>query len=296
MTAPPGEETRQRPRRRAASLALRGRLRAEGVDELVDHARVGEGRDVAELLLVDLLTGRGDLAQDAAHDLARARLGQRGRPLDGVGRGEGTDLGAAEHDERLLELVAARDALVGRDVDVDALALDRVREAHDRSLGDVGVQHDGGLDLRGADAMAGHVDDVVDAPRDPVVPVGVAARAVASQVEAAVDREVGLHLALVVAQHLADRRGPRGLDGKEALGLALEHLALLRDQSGLHAEEGQRGAAGLHAPVRAGQRRDHDAARLGLPPGVDDRAAALTHDVEVPAPRLGVDRLAHRSE
>jgi len=45
-----------------------------------------------------------------------------------------------------------------------------VREAHDRRLGDVGVQDDGRLDLRGPDAMARHVDDVVDATRDPVVP------------------------------------------------------------------------------------------------------------------------------
>ena len=43
-----------------------GCLRAEGVDELVDDAGVGEGRDVAELGLVDLLARRGDLAQDAA--------------------------------------------------------------------------------------------------------------------------------------------------------------------------------------------------------------------------------------
>mmetsp|Transcript_21664 Transcript_21664/g.51386 ORF Transcript_21664/g.51386 Transcript_21664/m.51386 type:complete len:326 (+) Transcript_21664:42-1019(+) len=272
-----------------------GCLLAEGLDELVDHAGVGEGRDIAELGLVHALAAGGDLAQDAAHDLARARLRQGGRPLDDVGRGEGADLGAAHHDERLLELVGPLDALVGRHVDVDALALDGVREAHHRRLGDVGVQHDGRLDLGGADAVAGHVDDVVDAARDPVVAVGVAARAVARQVEA-VDGEVGLHLALVVAEHLADRRGPRGLDGEEPLGLALEHLALLRDQRGLHAEEGQRRAAGLHAPAGDGQRRDHDAARLGLPPRVDDRAAALAHDVVVPAPRLGVDRLADRAE
>jgi hypothetical protein len=46
-------------------------------------------------------------------------------------------------------------------------------------------------------------------------------------------------------------------------------------------EEGQRGAAGLLLP-RVGQRRDHVSARLRLPPGVDDGAAAVAHDVVVP--------------
>ncbi len=46
----------------------------------------------------------------------------------------------------------------------------------------------------------------------------------------------------------------------------------------------------------AGERRDEDAAGLGLPPGVDDRAAALADDPVVPLPGLGVDRLADRAE
>ena len=46
----------------------------------------------------------------------------------------------------------------------------------------------------------------------------------------------------------------------------------------------------------ARQRRDHDGARLGLPPGVDDRAAPAADDLLVPHPRLGVDRLAHGAE
>jgi hypothetical protein len=46
-------------------------------------------------------------------------------------------------------------------------------------------------------------------------------------------------------------------------------------------EEGQRRAAGLLLP-RVGQRRDHVAARLGLPPGVDDGALAVADDIVVP--------------
>jgi hypothetical protein len=46
----------------------------------------------------------------------------------------------------------------------------------------------------------------------------------------------------------------------------------------------------------AGQRGDHDGAGLGLPPGVDDRAAVAADVLAVPHPRLGVDRLADRAE
>lgn len=41
---------------------------------------------------------------------------------------------------------------------------------------------------------------------------------------------------------------------------------------------------------------DEDAAGLGLPPGIDDRAALVADDPIVPFPGLGVDRLADRAE
>ncbi len=46
----------------------------------------------------------------------------------------------------------------------------------------------------------------------------------------------------------------------------------------------------------AGQRRDQDAAGLGLPPGVDDRAAPVADHAVVPQPGFGIDRLADRAE
>ena len=47
---------------------------------------------------------------------------------------------------------------------------------------------------------------------------------------------------------------------------------------------------------RAGQRRDQDAARFGLPPGVDDRAAVVADHAVVPLPGFRIDRLADRAE
>ena len=46
----------------------------------------------------------------------------------------------------------------------------------------------------------------------------------------------------------------------------------------------------------AWQRRDHDRAGFGLPPGVDDRAALAADVPVIPHPRFRVDRLADRSQ
>ena len=64
---------------------------------------------------------------------------------------------------------------------------------------------------------------------------------------------------------------------------------------GIDAEEGQRRRAGLERD-RAGQRRNQNAAGLGLPPGIDDRAAAVADHAVIPFPGFRIDRLADRAE
>src|SRR5205085_10033281 len=67
------------------------------------------------------------------------------------------------------------------------------------------------LDLGRAHAVPRHVDHIVDAPGDPPVAVGVAARAVAGEVRAREGLEIGVDEALVVAVHRAhlDRKSTR---------------------------------------------------------------------------------------
>ncbi len=76
---------------------------------------------------------------------------------------------------------------------------------------------------------------------------------------------------------------------------ALQHLAVAVDDLRLDAEERLGRRAGLQRG-RARQRRDQDAAGLGLPPGVDDRAAMLADHAVVPQPGFGIDRLADRAQ
>src|SRR5215472_9086533 len=70
------------------------------VDQVVDHRGIGQCRGVAEIAVFVL----GDLAQDTAHDLARAGLWQTWRKLDQVGRRDGADLLAHPADKLLAQL------------------------------------------------------------------------------------------------------------------------------------------------------------------------------------------------
>src|SRR5690606_29644580 len=62
-----------------------------------------------------------------------------------------------------------------------------------------------------------------------------------------------------------------------------------------NAEERPRCGAGLQRR-RTRQRRDKDAAGLGLPPGVDDGAARVADDIVVPQPGFRIDWLADAAE
>ena len=78
-------------------------------------------------------------------------------------------------------------------------------------------------------------------------------------------------------------------------GFAFQHLAVGIDDLGHHAEERPRRRTRLEFG-RAGQRRDQDAAGLGLPPGIDDRAALVADHAVIPFPGFRVDRFADRAE
>ena len=108
----------------------------------------------------------------------------------------------------LRSVVAAFFAGIQRHVGVDRLALDLVREGDDRRLGDRGMRDQRAFDFGGADAVAGDVDDVVDAAGDPVIAVLVAAAAVAGEIEARIGREIGLEEAAMIAPDRAHLAGP----------------------------------------------------------------------------------------
>src|SRR5580700_585189 len=145
-----------------------------------------------------MLVGR-DLAQDPAHDLARARLRQVRRPLQEIGRGDRADLLAHPLHQLAAQRLARLLADLQRDIGVNALALDVVRVTDDSRFSDLWMGDEGAFDLGSAEPMTGDIDYVVDPAGDPIKAVLVAPRAVAGEIEAREGREIGFDKALMVA-------------------------------------------------------------------------------------------------
>src|SRR6202044_3537972 len=112
-----------------------------------------------------------------------------------------------------------------------------------------GMRDERGFDFHGAEAMATHVDDVVDAAHEPEVAVGVLARAVAGGVATWNVGPVGLLEALIVAVDRASHRRPGLANDKQAAragGNSFKVAVGVRacDHFRLYAEERARGRAG----------------------------------------------------
>src|SRR5205823_1418285 len=171
--------------------------------------------------------------------------------------------------------------------------------ADHRGLGDLRMRDKRALDFGGAEAVASDIDDIVDAAGDPVEAVGVAPRAVTGEVKPLNGREIGFDKALVIAEHGAHLPRPRTRKAQIALSndpwFHGEALAVAIDDDRLDPKERPRRRAGLQGRC-ARDRGDQDATRLGLPPGIDDRAALVADMVVIPEPGFGVDRLADRAE
>ncbi|CCK16116.1 hypothetical protein BN136_2126 [Cronobacter universalis NCTC 9529] len=99
----------------------------------------------------------------------------------------------------------------------------------------------------------------------------------------------------MIAKQRARLARPGVGNDQVAFGGTLLRIAFVIHQRWLHAEERTRGGTGFEFG-RAGQRRNHEAAGFGLPPGVDDRAFFIADFLPVPLPRFRVNRLADGTE
>lgn len=139
--------------------------------------------------------------------------------------------------------------------------------------------------------MARYVDYIVDTTGNPVVTIFVTTRAVTCGVVAFEAREVGLDKAVMVAPDRAALARPRVFDNQVTFTSTLDLFAFVIEQRRLHTEEWTCRRTRLSCSG-TWQRHDHDAASLGLPPGINDWAVTVTEDTVVPLPSLWVDWLA----
>src|SRR5204863_8611698 len=152
------------------------------------------------------------------------------------------------------------------------------------------------LDFHCTDAVSRNVQHVVDATQNPEVAVLVPLRAVAGEVDVRLAPLGPVHLAvaLIVAPDRPQHTGP-GPGNREIAAAHFHFLAFAVEQHRFDPGKRDRRGAGFGAR-HAGQRRDHDSARLGLPPGVDDGTAAAADVLLIPDPRLRIDRLPYGTQ
>src|SRR5581483_2704821 len=257
---------------------LLGRLLRPLLD-LLDDGGVGERCGVSQVATLS------HVLEEPAHDLAAARLGKIVGEDDRLRTPELADLLGHVLSKLLAPLVGRVDAPAQGDVGDDRLTRGLVLSADARGLGHVLVVDERRLDLGRRDAVTGDVHHVVDTTQQPEVAVVVDLAAVAREVAALEARPVRLLVALGIAVDASEHPRPRA-GQREVAAAPFDLVALLVDHLGTDAGQWEGRRAGLEGGG-ARQRRDHDAAGLGLPPRVDDRAAAGADVLPVPDPRLG---------
>src|ERR1019366_5084918 len=240
-----------------------------------------------------------------AHGLALPGLRHGGHDPDVLRPGDLADLGLDRLGDLGRHLLARLIAGLERDVHLHGAAPDVVDHRHRGRLGHLGHGRRGGLDLLGPEPVPGHIDHVVNAAEDPEVAVGSLHRPVAGEVGPVtpvlavrvlvVLAVVGVHEPLGLAPDGLEDARPRVADADVAgLAASRRHLvAVLVVDDRVDAEDAGPAAAGLHR-LKGRQGAAEESAVLRLPPGVDDRRLALADLGVVPAPDLGLDRLAHR--
>src|SRR5262245_21126102 len=147
------------------------------------------------------------------------------------------------------------------------------------------------LDLRGAESVAGHVENIINAANDPVITVFIAARAVAREVIVLEFAPVLLSVARIVAVDRPQHRRPWPANNQFATDIRADFLPFCVDYGRVDTKEREGGAPRLGG-CRARKRRDHDRASLCLPPRIDYGTTPAANGFVVPHPCFRIDRFA----
>ena len=143
--------------------------------------------------------------------------------------------------------------------------------------------------------MTRNVHHVVNATQQPQVAFFIPLRSITGKILALELRPVGLFEAVWVAPDSAQHRRP-GFGENQQTGLpAAKLVPLFVENRGCDARQRHLRRAWLQS-CYARQRRHHDCAGLGLPPGVNYRGLPATDVFAVPHPCFRVDWFTNRAE
>ncbi|MNH02942.1 hypothetical protein D3C79_621900 [compost metagenome] len=135
--------------------------------------------------------------------------------------------------------------MIQRDIGVNRLAFNIMRNADYRRFGDFRMRDQRRFDFCGAQTVPGNVQHVIDTAGDPVIAIFVTACAVTAEVHAFKGREVGLLEAVMVTVQSSSLAWPRIGDHQVAFGSAFLRGAHIVDQCRLHTKEWASGGASL---------------------------------------------------
>jgi hypothetical protein len=188
-----------------------------------------------------------NLAQDTAHNLARASLGKIGDYVDGLGCSERTDALPYLHNQVLAKSVVGLVAGLDGNKGSDCLASELIGYTDNSSFSHGVVLDQSGLDLGSGQTVTGNVDNVIDTATDPVVALVVTGSTVASEVVSLVDVQVCVHVSLVCTPDGTSHAGPCLLEGQNTLDVVAVKLFAGDgvDDCGFDTEEGKGSATGF---------------------------------------------------
>ena len=229
-----------------AFLVAASKIREIFVSFLIVGAEFGQHGEVFQSggVAFDFVAG-GDLFEEAAHDFAGAGFGKGVGKANLVGFGDGADFLADVVAQGFLEFGACLGGAFEGDEGGEGLAFERIGFADDGGFGHVFVANQGAFDFGGADAVAGDVENVVNASHNPEIAVFILAATVAGKVAAGDFAPIGLAESLGIAPDAAKHAGPRFADDEFASGVCGNGVALVVDNFGEDAKEGQGGGAGF---------------------------------------------------
>tara|TARA_B100000674_G_scaffold477395_1_gene472885 strand:- start:109651 stop:110247 length:597 start_codon:yes stop_codon:yes gene_type:complete len=162
---------------------------------------------------------------------------------------------------------------------------------HHRRFRHLMVSHQSTFNLCGAQAVAGHVDHIVDPAGNPVIAILIAAGTIPGAILAGEGGEIGLHKAFMIPPQGTHLARPTVGNHQIAFGGPGQHMAFVIHQLRANSVERLGGSARLMHRA-AGQGGNHHPPGFRLPPGVNHLRLSGSDHVVIPLPRCRINGFA----